>query len=118
MFMNARNMYLYVIYICYSWPYIFIAYLHATYYDLDVTTAESLPPYLSGASSQIENVLSSKRHHSPQDGRKTGRNLNEDVQVYTFESNKNKFISIYILIYYLCISNIISENYIYRVNCS
>ena len=58
----------------------FIADQHATDSDLHVTAAASLPTELSRDTSQVENVLSSKRHHSTSVGRRTRRKLSEDVQ--------------------------------------
>ena len=53
--------------------------------DLDVTAAASLPTEQCRDSSQVENVLSSKRHHSTSVGRRTRRELNKNEQ----EGNKD-----------------------------
>ena len=55
----------------------FITALHVTDSDPDITAPASSP-------SQGENIISSKRIHSPSNRRRERRKLNEDVQVTTF----------------------------------
>ena len=57
-----------------------MADIHVTDSYLDATAAASLPTQLSRDSTQVENVLSSKRHHSTSEGKRTRKKLNEDIQ--------------------------------------